>query len=349
MKKREIIITVLTLYFLSCSVFPTSLNLDPKRQIALIKDGILFLADPEGNDLKQLTFISNSSYQSWSPDGTKIAFTSQDPSGINNIFVIDIDGSNMNQVTFEDFLGIKAVWSPDGTKITYRIRDGIIIVNSDGSDRTRITSGTSSYKLDFSPDGSKIVYVSSYFIDNKQPVFSDIYIVNSDGTNNTLIASGFQNNDPKFSPDGTIIVYSSGGGPEGSGIYTMNVDGTNKTRLTFDQSILQVKGNPFSPDGSKIVFISARSGNFDIYSMNSDGTDQTRLTQTGIISESHDGISNHNPQWSPDGEYIYYIEHVKESTWTINVTLKRMRTDGSLPVTIASDANFISVSFSPIW
>lgn len=52
--------------------------------------------------------------------------------------------------------------------------------------------------------------------------------------------------------------------------------------------------NPsWSPDGSKIVFMSDRDGNHEIYSMNADGSGQTRLTNSPGRDEF--------PAWSPDG------------------------------------------------
>ncbi len=53
----------------------------------------------------------------------------------------------------------------------------------------------------------------------------------------------------------------------------------------------------WSPDGSKIAFVSRRGLGSDIYIMNSDGTDQTRLTRTGSASDV---------AWSPMGSQICY-------------------------------------------
>lgn len=97
-------------------------------------------------------------------------------------------------------------------------------------------------------------------------------------------------------------------------VYSMNADGTELTRLTFNPA---ADGNPaWSPDHRKIAFTSLRNGNPEIYVMNADGSNQTRLTNNAAIDD--------DPAWSPDGSKIAFW-----SSRNGNAEIYVMNADGS--------------------
>ncbi|HEX2302159.1 MAG TPA: hypothetical protein VHH57_00935 [Gaiella sp.] len=89
-------------------------------------------------------------------------------------------------------------------------------------------------------------------------------------------------------------------------IYLMEADGSGgATRLTDERGDpstaagVQFQTEPaWSPDGTRIAFVSAREGSFDIYAMNADGTGTRRLTSSNA--------NDHSPTWSPDGTRIAF-------------------------------------------
>jgi TolB protein len=80
-------------------------------------------------------------YPKYSPDGTKILFTSQTDGSFPQIWVMNADGSNRRQLTTTQ--GYSACWSPDGTRICYcdsrRANGRLWIMNSDGSNKRQLT------------------------------------------------------------------------------------------------------------------------------------------------------------------------------------------------------------------
>ena len=83
-------------------------------------------------------------------------------------------------------------------------------------------------------------------------------------------------------------------------IYTMNADGSDVKRLTFNGA--HDTEPCWSPDGSRIAWASDRTGDWDIWVMNADGSDQADLTQNKDRQET-------NPMWSVDPEVITFVSN----------------------------------------
>ena len=80
-----------------------------------------------------------------------------------------------------------------------------------------------------------------------------------------------------------------------SDIWVMNADGTDRVRLTDDPAADFAPA--WSPDASRIAFVSSRDGNPEIYVMTADGSQQVRVT--------NDPGSDRDPDWSPDGRIVF--------------------------------------------
>ena len=214
----------------------------------------------------------------WSPDGEKIAFTSQRDEN-NEIYVMNADGSDQVRLTSTDpeVLDSNPAWSPDGKQIFFSSsRDNpnaadIYAMDADGSNVVRLTDPPALDGIQsLSPDGTQIAFVS-----NRDANF-EIYVMAVDGSNPVRLTDTPATDwSPHWSPDGTRIVFQTNrdGNDE---IYVMNADGSNPVNLTNHPGVDQWPA--WSPDGTQISFNSNREGQDEIYAMNADGTHPIRLT-----------------------------------------------------------------------
>ncbi|MEZ4415771.1 MAG: amidohydrolase family protein [Gemmatimonadota bacterium] len=107
------------------------------------------------------------------------------------------------------------------------------------------------------------------------------------------------------SPDGHTIVFDLLGD-----LYTMPIEGGTATRLTSGMAYdVQPR---FSPDGSRVVFVSDRSGAENLWIQSLDGADTVQLTK----GKTDDYLS---PEWTPDGEYIVASKGRNMKLWLYHV------------------------------
>ena len=122
-------------------------------------------------------------------------------------------------------------------------------------------------------------------------------------TPETLVYGFATVDDPQVSPDGTSIIYvltefdQESKKPQ-SQIWQCDMDGGNRRQVTQSG---QRNGSPrWSPDGSRIAFVSDRSGKPGLYIMSTGAPGEARL-----LTEYHGGITG--PSWSADGSRIAFM------------------------------------------
>ncbi len=173
----------------------------------------------------------------------------------------------------------------------------IYVANASGSGSTCVACRScDEAEPAWSPDGSHLAYQSSCGGNY------DIWVVDVRTASVMQLTDtpGVDEREPDWSPDGFQIVYrtSTQGSDRNSDgeLWLMNGDGSNPRRL--DNTVIMGRSPRWSPNGDRILFMSERSGRWQIYVYDPGLGTTTRLTDCGTNCRW--------PCWSPDGRYVAY-------------------------------------------
>lgn len=279
----------------------------------------IFGVDPESGEVTRITDLPGGDI--WgpriSPDGRRIVFsynrwertpqelqpwTGGRYSGLD-LYVMDIDGSNLVRTTDTRRNEWMPTWSPDGDHIAFVRKDKtqtqqIFVMRSDGSGRPRqLTFGKGTTRWpDWSPDGKRIAFSATTSQGN-----SELFTIRPNGRGLKRITQGAWVYYPSWSPDGRKIawddwryVYEAQDPGCGvthlyqtnrcdSEIFVIRADGQRERQLTDEYGADMLP--TWSPDGTKITFVSDRLNlpwHTDVFVMNADGSDQKLVLQTPV-------------------------------------------------------------------
>ncbi len=241
-------------------------------------DSEIYVVNSDGTALTRLTNDPGADFApSWSPDGSKVAFTTF-RFGNLEIAVMNADGGGITRLTNDTLVDEVPAWSPDGSRIAFeREWDpnnnswwDIYVMNADGSAVTNVTSGMKNAGgPTWSPDGLQLAFWGR--VNPGDPI--QIWVINVNGSG--LTGLGVQGT-PAWSPDGSKIAVSTY-----DRLYLMSPDGTGVTEILNDNT-LPIGSPTWAPDGSRIAFTRWVDGNREIYSISPDGTGLMRVTSNPL-------------------------------------------------------------------
>ena len=174
----------------------------------------------------------------WSPNGKKLAY-SLSATGNPDIYTCNVNGTHLRRITA--FLGpnVQPVWNPKtGTQIAWvsgmTKLPQIYMMDSDGSNVSRMTDGGYATSPSWSPNGQLLSFAWDRSYGPGAPGGEDIYIMDIASRKWEQLTHGDGVNDfPSWSPDGRHIVFQRRMGSS-TNIWTMLADGSHQQQLTHD-------------------------------------------------------------------------------------------------------------------
>ncbi len=247
------------------------------------------------------------------------------------LYYATTDGNSITPVSsYSPSLHTDPVLSPDGSRIAYRNRNGdtreIYVMNADGSNPVRLTSGAWDYDPAWSPDGQMIAFT------RLDSTGSSVNIIQPDGSNlrkvfdGGVLANYALSQNAVWSFDGKKLLISDTVTPDDFGVPR---DDLTALDIATGATTILDRGNigtaSWSPAENKVLYTrfqaiptgGSSNGGSDIFIIDGDGGNKTQRT----FAQFDGSKTNRSPCWSPDGKRIVFTSlSTNYAAYTMDIT-----------------------------
>lgn len=257
----------------------------------------------------------------WSPDGKTLAFSDRNSESgpATSIFLLTLDSLKLRRLTSPQNPGgdYNPAFSPDGQTLAFnRGSQGmtsIYTISISGDREQRLLSGIQNgWGLAWAPDGRDIIFGRAGWLANA----AWLWKVSARGGEPQRLQFGQEGVQPSIR--GNRLAYLRQMANLNIWRRTVNSLSSVGPAERFISSTKMETGPQFSPDGSRVVFESTRTGTYEVWMCRSDGSELVQLTHLNSMTGT--------PRWSPDGREIAF-----DSRSPGNADIFVMDSHGNLP------------------
>ena len=255
---------------------------------------------------------------SWTPDGKHLVFGDRNSSLTSAIYLYSLENGQRRQLTSppDNLSDIHPVVSPNGRYLAFvrlnpQSRGGSVFLQKlehlqlSGAPY-QLTFGQTVAAFDWTHDSRSILHDAGL-------VDPGLWRISVAGGASELVWANIRTSMPSLARSGAGVVYQTTA--IDSNIWELPIPSSPNSQADSFRVIASTSGDSdmkLSPDGTRIAFVSARSGHSDLWVANRDGSQARQLTNFA-------GWRAGSPCWSADGKSIAFDANEPASTWSIHV------------------------------
>jgi Tol biopolymer transport system component/DNA-binding winged helix-turn-helix (wHTH) protein len=287
------------------------------------------------------SFVGSESEPALSPDGSRVAFVwDDDADGVPDIHVKTVGSESTLNLTRSDYAEAHPVWSNDGGAILFvrRQREGAAImrVSALGGGATRVLRDTAAADIrgmSLSPDGASLAYAAR---SNAGSPYRIVLASIDSGRTRAITRpqpGTLGDIDPLFARDGETVYFVRAVNEVTKDLHATAVGGGEPRRLTFDNR--KINGLTWSPDGTRLLFTSTRSGMYAVWSVGPAGGDPQQV----LLGDE----DVQQPSTAPGVDQVVY------ERWTHRAQLQRVDLARRAPIAAGDAVRSNRWNSSPAW